>query len=885
MQWWRRFTQRALSEKRLDSELQFHLEQQITNYVDSGLSPEEARRRACIEFGGIELYKEECRDTHWENHWDILARDFQFALRCLLKDRRFAFLAILALALGIGFSATVFSIFYNGFLYPFPYRDAQRLTVIGIVDTQHGSQGFRDLYHLNEVAAFRKQTQSFEDIVAYGSWDVVYLHEGRPEQVHGCISTPNIMEFWGVPPLLGRGISESDAQPGAPPVVVLSYAYWKSMFHGDKNVLGATMTLNNSPRTVIGVMPRRFGLYGADIYVPINWNRPEPTNDGRPRDDHDPVYFFATGLIKRDVSRQTASTDLQVIAKQLVALYPKDYPEHFQMTARPMNEVIVADFKETLFLLIGAVVLLLFISSSNVASLLLTHYTGRSREIALRAALGASRGRLVRQLFVESVLVGLAGCVSGCFLAYLGLRVIRLVPGVSVPGEADMSLNLPVLVFAVGLSLLTTLLFGLSPALWAVKKDVRSSLQTTGAGVDASRSGVRIRAGLAVGQVALSMVLLVFAGLMMRSFLALVNFDPGMRTQGLLRAEASFPAHGYDSVESKRAFFDQALARISTLPGVTHAAVAFGLPPLGSPRSEDVTIPGKPHDKHWTTGVDAVSEGFFPTVGLQLLSGRLLSASDVSSGRRVAVVSTTLVKSFFGNENPLGQQIKFNVFDEIPQFPRDAYFEIVGVVNDLKSFEPHESPHPQAYVPYTFAGPFNRAILVRTVANPSLLINPLRKVAAEVDRNVVLLQPQTLDEILDKEVYMRPKFRLISFGSCAGVGLGLALIGLFGVMAYSVTLQTHELGIRMAIGAQPGNILSFVLRKGLFLVSCGILLGFLTSFFAVRIVKSQLLAVSPFDPWTLILAPVALLAAGLMACYVPARRATRVDPMTALRCE
>lgn len=879
MGWLRRFTQRALSEKRLDSEFQFHLEQQIADYIASGLSPEGARRRARMEFGGVELYKEECRDTHWENQWDILARDFQFALRCLLKDRRFAFLAILALALGIGFSATVFSIFYNGFLYPFPYRDAQRLTVIGIVDTAHNSARFREMFHLDEIRAFRKLTQSFEDTVAYAGWDTTYSHQDIPEQVHGCVLTPNAMGFWGVPPLLGRGITESDAQPDATPVALLSYAFWKRSFHGDKGILGTSISLNTKPYVVIGVMPARFGLFGADFYLPISWNRPEPPpGEGG-------GYYFATALVNRGVPRSAAAADLQVTAQQLLALHRRDYPEHFQMTARPLNEVIVDDFKQTLFLLIGAVVLLLLISSSNVASLLLTHYTGRSREIALRAALGASRGRLVRQLFVESVLLGLVGCLSGCFLAYLGLRVIRLVPGVSVPGEADMSLNLPVLVFAVGLSLLTTLLFGLSPALWAVKKDVRSSLQTTGAGVDASRSGVRIRAGLVVGQVALSMVLLVFAGLMMRSFLALVNFDHGMTIQGLLHAEASFPAHGYDSVESKLAFFDHALARISTLPGVTHAAVAFGLPPLGSPHSEDVTIPGKPHDKHWTTGIDAVSESFFPTVGLQLLSGRLLSASDVSSARRVTVVSATLVKSFFGNENPLGQQIKFNVFDEEPQFPHDAYFEIVGVVNDLKGFEPHESPNPQAYVPYTFVGLYNRSILIRTVANPSLLVNPLLQVVAEVDRNVVLIQPRTLDEILDREVYMKPKFRVISFGSCAGVGLGLALIGLFGVMAYSVTLQTHELGLRMAIGAQPGNILSFVLRKGLLLVSCGILLGFLTSFFAVRMVQSQLLAVSPFDPWTLILALVALLAAGLLACYIPARRATRVDPMTALRCE
>lgn len=885
MRWWRRFTHRALSEKRLDSELQFHIEQRTADLITEGIAPEEARRKATLEFGGVERFKEECRETRWENQWGMLVRDFHFAQRSLLKDRRFAIIAILALALGIGFSCTVFSIFYNGFLYPFPYREAQRLTVIGIVDTQHGSERFRDLYHLSEVAAFRRQSQSFEDVVAYGSWDVVYLHDGTPEQVHGCIITPNMTEFWGVPPLLGQGFSDPDAQPGAPPVVVLSYAYWKTTFHGDKNVLGTRMTLNNSLRTVIGVMPQRFGLYGADIYVPINWNRPEPVNDGRPSDDSDPVYFFATGLLKRNVSRQTAAADLQVIAKQLVALFPKDYPEHFQMDARRMNEVIVSDFKETLFLLLGAVVVLLLISSSNVASLLLTHYTARAREIALRAALGASRGRLVRQLFVESLLLGSVGCVTGCFLAYLALHVIRLVPGVSVPGEADMSLNLPVLVFAVGLSFLTTLLFGLSPALWAVKKDVRSSLQSTGIGGDASRSGVRVRAGLVAGQVALSMVLLVFAGLMMRSFLALVNFDHGMRTQGLIASEAKFPAHEYDSVERKRAFFEHALASISALPGVTHVAVSFGLPPLGSPRSDDVTIPGKPHDKHWATGFDAVSESYFPTVGLQLLRGRLISASDVSSARRVAVVSSTLAKSFFAGENPLGQQIKFNVFDEEGQFPHNAYFEIVGVVNDLKGFDPHEPPHPQAYIPYTFLGPYNRGILVRTVTNPTLLVNPLRKAIAEVDANVVLTQPRTLDEILEREVYMRPKFRLISFGTCAGIGLGLALIGLFGVLSYSVSLQIHELGVRMALGAPRGNILARVLGKGLLLVSGGILLGFLSSFLTVRVLQSQLWGISPFDPWTLVLAPIALLAAGLLACYLPARRATRVDPMTALRCE
>jgi len=871
-----------LVEKDLDEEVHAHLEMLKDESVRAGMPPEKAERTAKIELGGIEQVKEQVRDERIGNWLHSVLADCRFGLRQLRKNPGFTAIGILALALGIGFSTTVFSIFYNGFLYPFPYRDAQRLTVIGIVDKQHNSERFREMYHLDEVAGFRKQAQALEDVVAYTGWDPLYEHQGASEELHGCVVTPNMMEFWGVPPLLGRGITEQDAQPGAPLVVVLGYAFWNGTFHGDKAVLGSTMTLNKKAYTVIGVMPRRFGLFGAALYFPVSWNRPEaPPDEGG-------NYFFATALIKRNVSRQAAAAELQVIAKQMVILHPKDYPEQFQMTARALNEVIVDDFKQTLFLLIAAVVLLLLISSSNVASLLLTHHTARAREIALRTTLGASRGRLIRQLFVESLLLGFAGCALGCFLAYLGLEVVRLVPGVAVPGEADMRLNLPVLFFAVILSLLTTFLFGLSPAFLAVKKDLRSNLQTSGVNVDASRRGTRIRGGLVVGQVALSMLLLVFAGLMIRSFLAVTNFDTGMRTQGLLYAWIHFPMHQYDSVASKRAFFDQAFPRVAALPGVTNEAVSFGLPPIGSPRSENVTIPGKPHDKRWTTAFDAVSQSYFSTVGLQLLRGRLLSAEDITGARRVAVVSTTLAKTYFANEDPLGQQIKFNAFDEEPVFPNnthDAYFEIIGVVTDLRGFEPNDPVLPQAYIPYTFLSAFDRRILIRSVANPNLLINPLRRVMADINPDIVVLEPNTLEKVLQQHVFIKPKFRLISFGSCAGIGLGLALIGLFGIMSYSVSLQNHELGIRMALGALPGNILSLVLHKGLLLVGSGILLGLLVSSVSVQLLKSQLWGVSAFDPWTLILAPVALLAAALLACFLPARRATRVDPMVALRCE
>jgi putative ABC transport system permease protein len=327
------------------------------------------------------------------------------------------------------------------------------------------------------------------------------------------------------------------------------------------------------------------------------------------------------------------------------------------------------------------------------------------------------------------------------------------------------------------------------------------------------------------------------------------------------------------------------LPRVSALPGVTHAAVSFGLPLEGGPGSEDVTIPGKPHATHWITAFDAVSDGYFPAVGLQLLRGRLLSAADVSAGSRVAVVNRALVKSYFGDEDPIGRQIKFNELDQIPQTPHDAYFQIVGVVSDFKNDGLQRNTMPQAFFPYTFASFGDRSLLIRTVVNPSLLVNNIRQIIAGIDPNILLIHPGTVDDFLQKHEYMKPKFRLFSFGACAAIGLGLALIGLFGVMAYSVTLQTHEFGVRIALGAQSGNILGHVLRRGLLLVGSGILLGLVAASLSVKVLKSQLWGVSAFDLGTFVLAPLALLATGLLACYIPARPAMKVDPMVALRHE
>jgi len=842
------FSSRRVDED-LDGEVRAHLELLTEEKLRAGVPRAEAERAARMELGRVEQVTEQVRDQRLGNWLQSVLSDCRYGIRQLRKNPAFTSVAVLALALGVGFSSIVFSIFYNGILHPFPYRDAERIKVITVVSDED-PHWRRSGYRLDEVFALRKGNHTFEDVAGTTSWDVLYTKQGVNEPIHGVVVTPNFMDFWGVRPLLGRGF------------------------------------IDNRPRTIIGVMPPRFFLFGADFYTTIAWNRPEPTEEDAMANNL-PFFFFASGMLKKGVAPATANADLLAIALNLVPLHKEDkaFPEKFHMETPGFAEAIVGDFTKTMYLLIGSVALLLFISSSNVASLLLVHTSSRVKEIALRSALGASRARLVRQLFVESVILGVIGCVAGVLLAFLGLRTLTIVPGIEVPGEADLGLNWAVVLFAVAISFLTTLLFGLSPAIFAVGRDLRTNLQSAGVNASTAHRGTKVRGALVVAQVAISLILLVFAGLMIHSFVAITHFDPGIKTANMFVAETHLPGHQYDSTESKRAFFSQVLTRISAVPGVLHATTSLGFPVLWGPGSQDVTIPGKAHDKKWRTSFEAVDENYFATLGLPLLRGGGLSSSDVIAAHRVAVVNNTFAQQYFPNDDPIGHSVKLNVLDEIPSTPHDAYFEIVGIVADCRNWGFDRPTAPEVFIPYTFSGFGDRNILVRTVANAGALTHPARQIFNDVDSNAIINRPDTLDSMLESHTFMRPRFRVFSFSACAGIGLGLSLIGLFGVMAYSVTLQTQEFGIRMALGALTGDILALVLRKGLLLVGGGIVLGLGASFFAVRVVKSQLWGVSEFDLRVLLLAPLALLAAGLLACYLPARRATKVDPLVALRYE
>jgi predicted permease len=867
-----------------DCEVSSHLELAIEENLRHGMSPEEARRHALIQLGGLQQTKEHHRESRSLALLEVLFRDLVFGARMLRKNPGFTFISILALALGIGVSAIVFSIFYNGILNPFPYRNANRLLNIHVDDVHDLAHRQRPVFHLDEIATLRKQNHTLEDIAGFISWDVLYNKSGVTQEIHGVVMTPNSMQFFGVQPMLGRSFSEQDAQIDSPPVIILGYLYWQKELQSDKSIVGKPMMIDNQPRTVIGVMPPRFYLFGGDFYTPLAWNRIEPL-EADAMVNNIPFYFFTLALPKRGVNAKTVAADLQPIVERLAPLHKDDYPEKFLVGTTGFTDAIIGDFRKTMYLLIGSVVLLLFISSSNVASLLLVHTSARAKEISLRIALGAGRRRLIRQLLIESCLLGALGCVAGCLVAYWSLISLQYASGMNIPGEADITLNWQVLLFAVAISFITVLLFGMSPAFYAVRKDLRVSLQGSSVNSREAQHAGRLRSGLVIGQVALSMLLLVFAGLVIRSFIAITHFDPGISTKNMFVGHIHFPGHQYDAVETKRAFFENAISRISAIPGVENVATAITAPLNGAPTSNDVTIPGKPHSDKWTTAFEACSESYFRTLGVRLLRGRLLSASDISSARRVAVINQTLAAKYFQNEDSLGHQIKFNELDQIPTAPHDAYFEIIGIVSDFSNYGLEEKVVPEAFVPYTFSSFDDRTILVRTSIPPGPLTNTFRQVLHDVDPNPILSRPETLEAMLQLRAYARPQFRILSFGACAAIGLGLALIGLFGVMAYTVALQTHSLCIRMALGAQRDTILLLVLRKGFFLVGSGVLLGLFVAFLSVRLVQSQLWGVSAFDPLTLVLAPIALLAAGLLACYIPARRATRVDPMIALRYE
>jgi putative ABC transport system permease protein len=884
MGWFRRLFHKRLTEKRMDAELRFHLEQRVRDYLALGMSPEEARRHAHLAFGGLEQIKQDCREARTENHVEDFLRDFQYALRSLAKDRRFALIAVFALALGIGATTVMFSVIYNVVFDPFPYRDFQHSVTFEMRDLAGtGDAITRYHYTIPEFLAIREQNHVFEDIIGNYQLDVLYSDERGTRRLRGGYVTTNGFDFLGVPPLLGRTFSTSDTKPGAPFVFVMNYRLWQTQFGGDSKILGATFFLNGKPRTLVGIMPQRFNGYDASVWLPLGLS---PGADGTSFPVKDPPVIWALARLKKGVGLQAAAADLDAIVHRLAEANPGDlYPQRFTLVTRTLVDFVVGDFKNTLYALLAAVFMLLLISCGNVGNLLLARATAREREIAVRASLGASRGRLIRQLLVESFVLAAAACVAGCLFAYFGLKgLVHIIPRGPIPEETVIGLNWVALLFALAIAVLATLICGLAPALHAAGGNLQPSMAGSGKGAGGFRHG-KLRAGLVIAEVALSIVLLTGAGLMMRSFFTLTHIDLGFNPANTLFVQVVQAADDrYDTALKKNLFFEQVLQRVKSLPGVLSATVSVGLPPLGGAGS-GITVLEKPHSQHWESMIDLCSEAYFQTLGLGLLRGRALSETDIDSARHVALVNQAFARTYFGSEDPLGQKIKFNVFDELPDTPRDAYFEIIGVVTNFRNRGLLESPSPEAFLPYTITGFGDRVILARTAVDPRSLLASVQREIWGVDSNAAVIRSGSIKDLLTEEAYVRPQFGLIAIGVFAGIGLALVLIGIFSVMAYTVALQTHEIGVRMALGAQRGNVLTMVLWKGLRLICIGMLIGVLASLGLTRFLASQISGVSASDPLTFFAVVILFLTVGMIASLLPARRAASIDPLVALRYE
>ncbi|MGB6832934.1 MAG: ABC transporter permease [Candidatus Acidiferrum sp.] len=809
-----------------------------------------------------------------------LWQDFRYAGRTLRKSPGFAVVAIVTLALGIGASTAIFSVIENVLMEPFPYPDAQRFVSVQIHDAEQNQPGGRGGYSGPEFLDYIEQNHSFDRVIGNDPQDVLYTYGEGTDRFNGCVVTPGTFEFLGMRALLGRVMEPADYEAGAPPVFVLRYTTWVNRFNADPGILNKSFVLNGTARTLIGIMPPRFAWGAADLWIPEKPSHSDTlTARGFPR------YWFLLGHLKPGVSIRQAEADLSVVAQHLSKVYPKDYPKHFTVFIETLADSVVGRFRTTLFIVLAAVGLLLLIGCGNVANLLLARATTREKEFAIRAALGAGRWRMVRQLLVESLILAIGGAGFGALLAWGGLKfLIAIIPQAIIPAEATIRLNAAVLLFTLTVSVLTALVFGLVPALQSARRDLNDPLRDSGKGVSGGFRHGRLRDAVVVLEVALSLSLLVGAGLLMRSFVALHEVHLGLQPDHVLVARLPLPLDRYKTADQIAGFYRPLLLRLKALPGIVEATETSTLPPYGGIPS-NVEIPGKTHSEKWNTAFQLCSEGYFSVLKIQFIAGRPFTEAEVNGARKLAVINQTFAHKYFGTDNPLGQRIHLIRLETAPDPVPDAWFEVIGVVADVKNQGLQDPVTPETWIPYTITGSFERGVLIRTANEPLLMLNAVRQEIWATDRSVALTLTGTLEGYISQFSYAGPRFGFFLLGIFATIGLILVTIGVYSVLAYTAARRTHEIGIRMALGAESGDVLRLVINMGLRLVIFGVLIGLAASLGVARVIATQLWGVSPYDPMTLVTVPLLLLITGLIACWVPARRAARVDPLVALRYE
>ncbi|MBI2681183.1 MAG: ABC transporter permease [Candidatus Solibacter usitatus] len=817
-----------------------------------------------------------------------LREDVRYALRGLRRSPGFTAVAVIALALGIGANTAIFSVVNAVLLRPLPYRDAGRLVV---VDERHLTGPEVGNVSPANFLDWREQNRVFDPISAAFSWGVNLTGRGEAEQIAGLQVTSNLFTLLGAQAKLGRTFLPEEGQPGAKRVVVLSHALWQRRFGSDPNIVGQAVTLSGESRTIVGVMPAGFGFppywaTRAELWAPMQFDaRFASMRGGR--------MLRVFGRLKPGVSIKQAQAEMDLITERLRRQYPGEDAEMGALV-QPLHEKVVGSIRPALLVLLGAVGCVLLIACANVANLLLARATGRQKEMAIRTAIGAGSGRIVRQLLTESMVLSLAGGAMGLLVAAWGVQALiaalsrTLTQGAGIiPRFQEIGIDLSVLGFTLALTLVTGIVFGLAPALQSTNLDLNGLLKDSAgpARGEIKFGGRRSRAMLVVAEVALAEVLLIGAGLLLHSFWRLQQVDPGFRAEHVLAAEVSVAGSGF--VERQLPFYTQLLQKLEAVPGVVSVGAINHLPLAGDIWTFDFTVEGQPAPppgQEPSAAYRIISPRYFETMGTPLLRGRGFDGHDVEGAPMVAIISDAMARRNWPNQDPIGKRFRMGRADST-----NPWLTVAGVARNVKQSEWAAEPGPELYLPYLqhpeyFSGRSSSymTFVVRTSGDPAALSSAFRHEVAAFDRNLPVSNMATLEAVVS-DAQWRPRFNMLLLSIFAATALALAVVGIFGVISYAVAQRTREIGIRMALGAKPGDVLALVVKQGLGLALAGVAIGLGAAAIVTRAMATMLYGISATDPMAFAGVSAVLIAAALAATYLPARRAAKVDPMVSLR--
>jgi putative ABC transport system permease protein len=872
---------RSLVENEVEEELRAHIQDRANDLERSSIPRAEAERRARLEFGGYQKFKEECREAQGTRFLEILIQDLRFGLRMLRKSPSFTAVAVLTLTLGIGANTAIFTVANALLLRPLPYANPQNLMMV--YETNIVDYGQEDVFSYPYFSRLRDHQYSFSGISAFASDDFDMSGRGEPRQVSAGRASWNFFDVLGVRPALGRDFSASEGQRGGNRVVMLSHQFWVSEFGQAHNVIGQSLMLDSLSYTIVGVLPAGFTFQplGNDtqIWIPrefeLNIATPEHIQAGM-------GYLEGIARLAPGVSIDQARSELRVLHNEYCRDNSNrpDADPKWPTTVTPLQTMIVANVRVAVLVLMGAVGVVLLIACANVASLLLARAQKRKKEIALRTALGARRGVIVRQLLVESLLLAAMGGALGILAGYAGVRALLALNRDSVSQlSGNVAMDWRVACFVAAISLVSGVLFGLAPALQLSKTDLNSVLRDEGRGSTGTRRAASSQNVLVVMQVALSMILLFGSGLLIRSFLQLINVNPGFDPTNVLTMRMNLPPSKYGTNAHMVSFYNEALRQMQSLPGVSAAAISSALPPTPT-RFAPILAEGEPVvpvAQRSGVNIQTISPDYAKVLRVALERGREFTAEDDQTTPTVAMVNQAFVRRYWPNDNPIGKHIWLG--------PIIKPLEVVGVFGDEKNNGLGEDPAPEMFLPFPNLPWSHLRLSLRSASrNPLALVPAVRQRLAQIDSDQPITEVQTLEQILAQS-RAQSNFTVALFGIFSAVALLLAIVGIYGVVSYAVAQRTQEVGIRMALGATQTDVLKLVVGRGLALSGVGIAIGLIAAFTLTPLIKSLLYKVSPADPMTIIGSAILFLIAALLASYIPARRAMRVDPMVALRYE